>query len=79
MTPDFQIVKQRLQLRLITADEAKELVQCIRQSQTLHQWVDWCHALFSHQEAEQFIQATRLNSLKPKLMDLGYLNDKRKP
>ncbi|PAS18896.1 ribosomal-protein-serine acetyltransferase, partial [Vibrio cholerae] len=45
MTPDFQIVTQRLQLRLITADEAEELVQCIRQSQTLHQWVDWCHAL----------------------------------
>ncbi|EKF9793731.1 GNAT family N-acetyltransferase [Vibrio cholerae] len=71
MTPDFQIVTQRLQLRLITADETEELVQCIRQSQTLHQWVDWCHALFSQQEAEQFIQATRLNWVKAEAYGFG--------
>ncbi|MEI2563423.1 GNAT family N-acetyltransferase [Vibrio metoecus] len=71
MTPDFQIITQRLQLRLITATEAPELMQRIRQSQTLHQWVDWCHALFSTQEAEQFIQATRLNWVKAEAYGFG--------
>lgn len=71
MTPDFQIVTQRLQLRLITADETNDLVECIRQSQSLHHWVDWCHALFSVQEAEQFIQATRLNWVKAEAYGFG--------
>ncbi|EEY98407.1 putative ribosomal-protein-serine acetyltransferase [Vibrio sp. RC586] len=71
MTPDFQIVTQRLQLRLIAADEVDDLVHCIRQSQALHQWVDWCHALFSKQEAELFIQATRLNWVKAEAYGFG--------
>ncbi|AMG04857.1 GNAT family N-acetyltransferase [Vibrio mimicus] len=71
MTPDFQIITQRLQLRLITADETNDLVERIRQSQSLHHWVDWCHALFSVQEAEQFIQATRLNWVKAEAYGFG--------
>ncbi|MGL4830421.1 MAG: GNAT family N-acetyltransferase [Vibrio sp.] len=71
MTPDFQIVTQRLQLRLITVDEANDLMHCIQQSQALHQWIDWCHPHFNEQEAELFIQATRLNWVKAEAYGFG--------
>lgn len=71
MTPEFHIITQRLQLRLISIDDAGELVQSIRQSPSLHQWIDWCHARFSLQDAESFIQATRLNWIKAEAYGFG--------
>lgn len=64
MLPDFQIITQRLQLRLLRVEEAPQFSQCVRQSPSLHQWIDWCHPHFSTKDAEQFILATRLNWVK---------------
>ncbi len=64
MLPDFQIITQRLQLRLLKLEEAEVFSDCIRRSPTLHQWVDWCHEDFSKKDAEQFILANRLNWVK---------------
>lgn len=64
MRPDFVITTQRLQLRLLSVDDASELAKLIQHSPSLHQWVDWCHANFSPQEARRFILATRLNWIK---------------
>lgn len=76
MSPDFQIVTQRLQLRLITLDETEQLANCVRQSPSLHQWVDWCSADFSDLEAERFVLATRLNWVKADSYGFGIF-DKR--
>lgn len=64
MLPDFQIITQRLQLRLLQTEEASQFSQCIRQSPSLHQWIDWCNGNFSTKDAEQFILANRLNWVK---------------
>ncbi|SJL82870.1 GNAT family N-acetyltransferase [Vibrio palustris] len=71
MVPDFNIVTQRLMLKLIAADEGPLLAQCIRRSPSLHQWIDWCHAGFSEDEAERFITATRLNWVKSEAYGFG--------
>ncbi|MCG6345246.1 GNAT family N-acetyltransferase [Vibrio fluvialis] len=77
MSPDFQIITQRLQLRLITLDEAAEFADCVRHSPSLHQWVDWCYAQFSTQEAERFILATRLNWVKADSYGFGVFDKKQ--
>lgn len=77
MSPDFQIVTPRLQLRLITLDEASQLVRCVRQSPSLHQWVDWCSQDFSGQDAERFIMATRLNWVKADAYGFGVFDRKQ--
>lgn len=64
MLPDFQIITQRLQLRLLKTEEAPQFSQCVQQSPSLHQWIDWCHDTFSTNDAEQFILANRLNWVK---------------
>ncbi|WP_165310819.1 GNAT family N-acetyltransferase [Vibrio ziniensis] len=71
MLPDFQIVTQRLQLRLLKLDEAEAFSDCIRCSPSLHQWVDWCHEQFSKKDAEQFILANRLNWVKADAYGFG--------
>ena len=71
MLPDFQIVTQRLQLRLLKLEEAEALSGCIRHSPSLHQWVDWCHDQFSEKDAEQFILANRLNWVKADAYGFG--------
>lgn len=77
MLPDFQIITQRLQLRLMTTEEAPEFSLCIRQSPSLHQWIDWCHDHFSTKDAEQFILANRLNWVKAEAYGFGVF-DKEK-
>lgn len=64
MNPEFVINTQRLQLRLLSVDEAVEFARLIQYSPSLHRWIDWCHAHFNQQEAERFILATRLNWIK---------------
>lgn len=64
MLPDYQIITQRLQLRLLQTEEAPLFSQCVQQSPSLHQWIDWCHGDFSINDAEQFILANRLNWVK---------------
>lgn len=64
MSPEFLINTQRLQLRLLSIDEAADFAQLIQDSPSLHQWIDWCYAHFNQQEAERFILATRLNWIK---------------
>ncbi|MZI92806.1 GNAT family N-acetyltransferase [Vibrio sp. CAIM 722] len=71
MVPDFHIITQRLQLKLIVLDDNDQLCQCICSSPSLHKWVDWCHAKFSHDEAEGFILATRLNWVKSEAYGFG--------
>lgn len=77
MSPDFQIITQRLQLRLISLDEASELRRCVCHSPSLHQWIDWCSAQFSLQEAERFILATRLNWVKADAYGFGVFDKKQ--
>lgn len=77
MSPDFQIVTQRLQLRLITLGEAAEFAECVRQSPSLHQWIDWCNDQFSTQEAERFILANRLNWVKADAYGFGVFDKKQ--
>lgn len=64
MSPDYQIITPELVLRLIDNEESAELQQCVTQSPSLHQWIDWCHEQFSIDDAERFILATRLNWVK---------------
>lgn len=71
MTPDFHIVTPRLILRLIVLDESDQLVHCIQSSPSLHHWIDWCHKDFSHNQAERFILATRLNWVKAEAYGFG--------
>ncbi|RTZ16534.1 N-acetyltransferase [Vibrio aquaticus] len=71
MTPDYQIITSTLTLRLITLDDAEPLLDCIMQSATLHQWVDWCHPDFSLDDTERFILATRLNWVKGQAYGFG--------
>lgn len=78
MSPDFQIITQRLQLRLITLDDANALVDCIRHSPSLHQWIDWCHSQFSDREADRFILATRLNWVKAEAFGFGVFDKKQR-
>ncbi|WGV99379.1 GNAT family protein [Vibrio sp. YMD68] len=61
MPPQFSLSSQRLTLRLIQPTEAEQFMLCVDRSNSLHQWVDWCHPQFSLQESERFLLATRLN------------------
>ncbi len=78
MLPDFQIVTQRLQLRLLKLEEAQVLSDCISHSPSLHQWVDWCHDGFSKKDAEQFILANRLNWVKADAYGFGVFDKQQK-
>jgi len=71
MLPDFQIITQRLQLKLVKLEQAEEFAKCVRKSTSLHQWVDWCHDQFSEKDAEQFILANRLNWVKSDAYGFG--------
>ena len=64
MSPDYQIITKELCLRLIDNSEAAQLATLIQSSPQLHHWIDWCTPEFSHQDAERFILATRLNWVK---------------
>lgn len=64
MTPDLQLITSRLTLRLIHADEAKQLSTMIRRSPSLYPWLDWCHQDFTTSEADDFLLHTRLNWVK---------------
>ncbi|MBD1565439.1 GNAT family protein [Vibrio sp. SA48] len=76
MSPDFQIITQRLELKLITVDEAQSLADCVSHSPTLHQWIDWCHPHFTLDEAQRFLIATRLNWVKVQALGFGiYLKE----
>lgn len=71
MSPDYQIITQSLTLRLIDSDDCQQLKTCITRSASLHQWIDWCHSDFSHDDAERFILATRLNWVKSQAYGFG--------
>ncbi|MDR9829609.1 GNAT family protein [Vibrio sp. FNV 38] len=64
MSPDFSIITESIELKLLSDEHTEQLQQLICHSPTLHQWIDWCQPDFSLQQAEQFIYATRLNWVK---------------
>ena len=71
MSPDYQIITSSLVLRLVDSEEDEELQTLIRQSSSLHDWIEWCHADFSLQEAASFIQSTRVNWIKSQAFGFG--------
>lgn len=71
MSPDYQIITREFVLRLIDAEESKALQQLVVRSPSLHQWIEWCHADFSLNEADRFILATRLNWVKSDAYGFG--------
>ncbi|KII79604.1 GNAT family N-acetyltransferase [Vibrio renipiscarius] len=71
MSPDYQIITPEFILRLIDAQESKQLRALIVRSPNLHHWIDWCHAQFSDEDAEQFLLATRLNWVKSDAYGFG--------
>jgi RimJ/RimL family protein N-acetyltransferase len=64
MKPDFEIVTQRLELKLIPSSNAEQFARLVADSYSLHRWMDWTHRDFGYQEALDFIQSTRLNWVK---------------
>lgn len=64
MTPNFEIFTNRLHLRILTTNDSIEFSQQISASKSLYPWLDWCHAHFDNQEANEFIVANRLNWIK---------------
>ncbi|TFH93567.1 GNAT family N-acetyltransferase [Vibrio ouci] len=71
MTPSYQIITKDLNLRLIDSEEAEILRDCVCNSPSLHQWIDWCQPDFSTDDAERFILATRLNWVKAQAYGFG--------
>lgn len=71
MSPDYQIITREFVLRLVDAEESEALQQLVVRSPSLHQWVEWCHADFSLNEADRFILATRLNWVKSDAYGFG--------
>ncbi len=71
MVVDFQIVTPRLVLKLVSSDDAQKLSDCIKQSPSLHQWVDWCSDNFSVDDADEFLLTTRLNWIQAKSFGFG--------
>ncbi|MCY9801917.1 GNAT family protein [Vibrio scophthalmi] len=71
MSPDYQIITTEFTLRLIDAEESRQLERLIVRSPNLHHWVDWCHSEFSAKEAERFLLATRLNWVKSDAYGFG--------
>ena len=61
MTPDTEILTQRLHLKILRQQDSYILSKCISKSISLHQWMDWCHCQFDEYEAQEFIRANRLN------------------
>jgi RimJ/RimL family protein N-acetyltransferase len=64
MNTEFSIYTQRLSLRLLKVEHAQEFCHAVRQSHTLHQWIDWCSDSFTLPAAQDFINATRLNWIR---------------
>ncbi|MFC5078104.1 Ribosomal-protein-serine acetyltransferase [Vibrio thalassae] len=64
MNTHYTIYTKRLCLRLLELNDAEQLATTIQTSPSLHQWVDWCHKDFTHNEAMEFISATRVNWVK---------------
>jgi RimJ/RimL family protein N-acetyltransferase len=62
--PDFCIITKRLGLRLIKNEEVGSFTQAIKNSPSLHQWLDWCDNEFSTEDGYDFLIANRLNWLK---------------
>ncbi|MCL9782300.1 GNAT family N-acetyltransferase [Vibrio sp. S4M6] len=71
MVLDFQIITPRLVLKLVDSNDSQTLCDCIRQSPSLHQWVDWCSANFSTDEADEFLLNTRLNWVRAQSYGFG--------
>ncbi|MFA0086277.1 GNAT family N-acetyltransferase [Vibrio sp. 10N.261.51.F12] len=71
MNTNYCIYTPRLCLRLLTQEDAIEVAHAIRHSPSLHRWIDWCHAGFSTQEAQDFIGATRVNWIKAQSFGFG--------
>ncbi|WP_428773689.1 GNAT family N-acetyltransferase [Vibrio sp.] len=71
MSPEYQILTQRLCLRLVDSEDIEQLTRAITRSRSLHEWVDWCHPGFNIEEAQRFILATRLNWVKGDAFGFG--------
>ncbi|TKF24053.1 GNAT family N-acetyltransferase [Vibrio genomosp. F6] len=71
MSPDFQIITQRLCLRLIDHSEEEIFATEVAHSPSLHQWIDWCTPHFSVEDSRQFLLATRLNWAKATSFGFG--------
>lgn len=64
MKADFEIITQRLQLKLMNNADTESFRQLITDSYSLHRWIDWTHRDFTSEEASDFIQHNRLNWVK---------------
>ena len=71
MSPDFEISSCRLTLRLIPSADATQLSKLLKNSPSLHQWLDWCHKDLTFDEVHEFILATRLNWIKGQAFGFG--------
>lgn len=64
MSPNVEILTKRLKLAILTKQHSDVFTSHVSHSSSLHQWMDWCHPHFDHQESDEFIQANRLNWIK---------------
>lgn len=77
MTPDHSLTTSRLILRMINGDESDTFTQLIQCSPSLYPWLDWCHAAFSIDEANDFLMYTRLNWVKNTAYGFGIYTQKQ--
>ncbi|MGR5166825.1 GNAT family N-acetyltransferase [Vibrio astriarenae] len=71
MSPDFSIITDSLELKLLNDNHAEQLHNLICHSPSLHRWIDWCQPDFSLEQTQQFIYATRLNWVKSTAYGFG--------
>ncbi|QIA63808.1 GNAT family N-acetyltransferase [Vibrio astriarenae] len=71
MSPDFSIITDSLELKLLSDNDAEQLQSLICHSPSLHQWIDWCQPDFSLEQAQRFIYETRLNWVKSSAYGFG--------
>jgi RimJ/RimL family protein N-acetyltransferase len=64
MPPDIELVSRRLTLRILRQEDSDAFSRCVSQSESLHQWIDWCDEQFNLYQAQEFIRANRLNWIK---------------
>lgn len=64
MTPDLEIITQRLRLRILHQEDSALFSKTVSYSTSLHTWMDWCNSEFDVEEAQDFIRANRLNWVK---------------
>ncbi|WP_117234551.1 GNAT family N-acetyltransferase [Vibrio maerlii] len=71
MSPDFTIITPSIQLKLIPLSEAEIFTLGIKQSPSLHQWLDWTDSDFTMTDGQEFLTATRLSWIKAQAYGFG--------